>query len=137
MFLVQPDLTEHFRHHLALFGLAFADVMGAQRFGDDVLHGHAGIQGSVRVLENHLHLAAVGQQLLLGKSGDVLAVQDDGAGSRVINADHRAGAAALAAAALADQSEGLPLSDRKADVIHRMHDLPAGHGEMFCQVPDL
>ena len=133
----QADTLEHGKNLIVHILAGLADVVRLERLGDDIMHRHAGVQRGVRVLEDHLHLAADGLQLALFHMGNVLAVQDDLALARLIDADDGTRAAAFAAAALAHQAEGAAPAQRKADIVHGV-DLGLGADrEIFGQVFDL
>ena len=114
--------------------LVLHHMVGDEGLGDDVPHRHAGVEGGVGVLEDHLHLAANGLQLTGGQLGDVLAVQNDLARGGVIDADNGAGAAALAAAGLPHQAEGPALAQGEAHIVHRVDDAALACRKMFGQV---
>jgi hypothetical protein len=73
-------------------------ALRAQRGGDDVRDGHARAEGRMRVLEDHVHLAAEGAQLPGRHAGDVRAVEYDAAAVRLGQAQHAAADGGLAAA---------------------------------------
>ena len=121
----QPHPLQHGVDVVVGFLLGLDHMVGQQGLGDDVPDGHPGIEGGVGVLEDHLHLAAPGLELLLGHAGDVLAVQHDLPGGGVVHADDRPGAAGLAAARLAHQAQGLPSADGEGHPVHRVdHGVP-------------
>ena len=84
-----------------------------------------GIERRVRILEDDLHLPAVGPQSRLAQARDVLAVKPDAAGGRLDQPQHGAADRRLAAAALADQAERLAALDREADAVDRDRPCPA------------
>ena len=83
----------------------------------------ARVQRRVRVLEHHLQFAAVGPHLAPRQPVDALAVDPDLAGGRLDQLQDRLAGGRLAAAALADQAQGLALGDVERDAVDRM-DLP-------------
>ena len=118
-----------------------AQVVDVDALADDVADGHAGIQARVGVLEHDLHTAAVGQHI----NGDLflfvkqdLAVVDDGAVGRLIQAQQGAARRGLAAAGLTDQAQRLALADGKAHIVHGLNVLlvlaHAAGGEILLQM---
>src|SRR5258706_11312366 len=115
--------------------------MNAQRIGDDGSHPLARVQRRVRVLEDHLRLAADRPERAPGQPGDVLAVEDDRPAGQLLQPDDAPAEGGLAAAGLADQAERLPRPDLDADVVDGVHpaDLalehdPAPDPEILLQV---
>ena len=106
----QSDSLEQMRHPVAPLG-GGADSMDCQRLADDLAGRHARIQRSVRVLVDHLHALAVRQHVGRFEPGDVGAVDGDLAVGRFEQFQHRAPDRGLAAAALADQTQGLAAID--------------------------
>src|SRR3954471_20541168 len=100
--------------------------MNAQRFGDDVHHRHARVQGREWILEDHPKLTPVRLQAApvelrqvncLASGG---AIQDLAVGRRMCPHD-RPSKGRLAGTALADYSERFAGSYRQADVVNRPH----------------
>ena len=125
---------------MTLLGVG-AQVVDIDALADDVADGHAGVQARVGVLEHDLHTAAVGQHI----NGDLflfvkqdLAVVDDGAVGRLIQAQQGAARRGLAAAGLTDQAQRLALADGKAHVVHGLNVLlvlaHAAGGEILLQM---
>ena len=125
---------------MALLGVG-AQVVDVDALADDVADGHTGVQARVGVLEHDLHAAAVGQHI----NGDLflfvkqdLAVVDDGAVGRLIQAQQGAARRGLAAAGLTDQAQRLALADGKAHVVHGLNVLlvlaHAAGGEILLQM---
>ncbi len=85
----------------------------------------ARVQRGIGVLEDDLQLAAPGPHLLAREAVDALAVDADLAGGRVDQLEDRLAGGRLAAAALADEPQGLALGDVEGDAVDRM-DLPDG-----------
>ncbi len=115
---VQPDGLEQFGDALLAGGFASGERMNIQRLADDLLDGHARIERPEGVLKNHLKLPATGAQGIAGHAGDVLAVQPDGAGGGVGEPHDGAAEGGLAAAAFADQTEGLAGREAEGDAVH-------------------
>ena len=134
MLLIQADALKHFAHHFMLFLPGRADFVCTQRLCNDILYGHARIEGSVRILKDHLHFAPPREKLLLRQSGNVLPVEEDLAGGRFMDADNGAGAGALPASRFAHQPERFAAFNGKAHVVYRMHDLAGGGREVLCKM---
>ena len=88
-----------------------ADMVLDQRLGDKLIDRHAGIQGGVRVLEDHLHLLADLLELALGALYDILAVKMYLAGGGREQAHDHAAQRRLAAAGFSHNAQGLALRD--------------------------
>ena len=123
--------------------LLVAELVDLQRVADDRADPLARIQARVRILEDHLHLAAQRPQPAGAELLDRLALEDDLAGRRLEQPDDRAAERRLAAARLADEAERLALLHGEADVVDRVHarDLALQHAlpdrEVLLDVPDL
>ena len=107
---------------VALLGVG-AHVMDVDALAHDITDGHTRVQAGVRVLEHDLHAAAVGQHVdsdLLFFIKQHLAIVDDGAVGRLVQAQQGTAGGRFAAAGLADQAEGLALANGKAYVIHSL-----------------
>ena len=111
--------------------------MRHQRLRDDVAYRHTGIQRSVRILKDHLHLFAQRLQLLLLQTGNIFPVQQDLPICHIVHPNNRARTGRFSASALADQSECLPLLQGEAHAIYRMDDLLPGYFKMLGEVLDL
>src|SRR5258708_22490636 len=96
-------------------------AMDAQGIGDDGSHPLAGVQRRVRVLEDHLHVAADRPERAPGEPRDVLAVEDDRSAGQLLQPDDATAEGGFAAAGLADQAERLPGPDLDADVVDGVH----------------
>ena len=125
---------------MALLGVG-AQVVDVDTLAHDVADRHAGVKARIGVLEHNLHTAPVGQHIhrnlfLLVKQH--LAVIDNRAVGRLIQAQQGAAGGRLAAAGFADQTQGLALADGKAHVIHSLHILlvlaHAAGGEILLQM---
>ena len=123
--------------------VVLGQVMDVDALTHDITDGHAGVQACVGVLEHDLHPAAVGQHihsdLVLLVEQD-LAVIDDLAVGRLVQAQQGAAGGGLATAGLAYQTKGLALADGKAYVIHSLNVLAVlahtAGGEILLQVLD-
>ena len=93
--------------------------MDAQRLADDPADGVARVERRERVLEDHLHPPPQRLELALAERGDVLAVEDDPARGRLVQAEERPPDRRLAAARFADEAERLAAADLEADAVDR------------------
>src|SRR5262252_1702710 len=101
-------------------GIAF-DAVNPDRLGDDLADLHAWVQRTVWILEDDLDPASQRQEILAFHLGDVDAVIENFASSRLFEPQDAAAGRRLAAAALADQSQGLAAADREVDAVDRLH----------------
>jgi hypothetical protein len=90
--------------------------------GDKRPHRHARIQGPVRILEDHLHAAAQSSHLALREAGDFTPVEQNAPRARLDQAQDEPAQRALAAAALAHETQGLAAAQIERDVVDRAHD---------------
>ena len=99
-----------------------------ERLGDLAADGEHGIEGGHRLLEDHGDaVAADVADLVLVDLEEVFALEpdfavDDAAGRRRDEAQEGEGGDALAAAALADEADGLALVEVVADAVDRLDD---------------
>ena len=114
--------------------------MHLDRLGDDLANLHARVQRAVRVLEDDLDAPPQLHQFAPFEPGNVDAVIADLAGGRAFEAQDAAPGCGLAAAALADQPQGLAAADAEVDAIDRpdladpaMGDVPLGDREVHPQ----
>ena len=68
----QADATEHFAGAFAMLGPGKLRFVDREWLGNDFANAHAGIERGERVLEDHLHLAALGAQGLAGQGQNVV-----------------------------------------------------------------
>src|SRR5215217_3796079 len=141
---VQADHLEKLLNPpLALAACATSYSVGLQRLGDDVAHGHAGVQARIRVLEDDLHVPPHAEHPLAVVTQYVLAVEDHLALRRFQKAQHEAGERALAAPRLPHEPERLPAAHGEVDSVHSL-DVPdralqhaSPYGEVHLQVSGL
>src|SRR5438105_1721360 len=116
----QPDLAGQ---HLdpVVEGAALRDAVILQRLADDVADPEARVQRGVGVLKDDLQLAAIGAHLAPRQLVDALAIDADLAGGRLDQFEDRLARGRLAAAAFADEAQGLALRDVERDTVDRMH----------------
>lgn len=113
---VEADGGEEFEEAgLHAFGGLF--VVDAEGLGEDLADAHTRVEGGVGVLEDDLHLAAEGADTAGGCGADVFAVEVDGAGGGLDEADEHAGYGAFAGAGFADEAEGFAAADGEGDVV--------------------
>ncbi|OMP13835.1 hypothetical protein COLO4_00851, partial [Corchorus olitorius] len=118
-------------------GLSDADAVDALAEGDALLHGHARIERGIAILENHLHLATVGFHGQTRRA-NLLSVEDQFAAVLGEQLHQQPGGGRFAAARLADHPQGFAFHHREADIVHRLHHLPAfAAAEVLQQVIDL
>jgi hypothetical protein len=116
------------------------DVMDHERLTDDVGYRHARVQAGIRILEDHLHLAAHLAEFLALQVHQVHAFEFHRAGGRAVQLQDRPTGGGLATARLANQAQGLTALDIEADTIHRAHrahlalDHAPVNGEMHHQI---
>src|SRR5262249_48701456 len=92
--------------------------MNIDRFADQVFHRHPRIQRAVWILEDHLELTPMRAKGRMFECAEICAGEKDLTRSRPDQTNDGAAKCRLAAAALADQTQGLPRLDGKADVFH-------------------
>ena len=93
------------------------ELVGADRLADDAADRVPRVQRRVGILEDHLHPSPQRAQLALVEPRDLLAVEDDPAVDRLVEAEDRPPDGRLAAAGLADEAERLPAPDLERDVV--------------------
>src|SRR5262249_56963279 len=99
--------------------------MHAQRFGDDVADRHPWIQRAVRILEDHLHPAADGAQLVGAELGEIAALEDDLARRRRLELQDAPSRRRLAATRFPDEAERLAARDAERHAVDRAHEAAA------------
>src|SRR5579859_1015742 len=96
-------------------------IVNLQWLADDAADRHARVQARVRVLEDHLHLAAHLAQLAAAQRGQVFAEEIHGAARRLVELQDRPAGRALTAPGLTDQAEGLAPLHGERDVVDGPH----------------
>ena len=134
--LVQAHFFQQAVNFLGALGLVLIQVVDIHALGDDIADGHAGVQGSVRVLEDHLSLPLIGEQLTAFQGVNVLAPVEHLSIGLVVHAQAGAAAGGLAAAGLAHQAQRLALTDAERNVVHRVQGAAMAEIEVFFQVAD-
>jgi hypothetical protein len=122
----KPDHLKQLAHALPALGTA-ADVVHRKGLRDARASLPPGVKRRHRILKDHLHLGGPGQGA--GDPVQRLPAKQDCAGCRPDEADERASERCLAAAGLADQSDGLGLRQSERDAVYGVHlpDRPAEH----------
>jgi hypothetical protein len=115
---VEPDLV-HQGGNRVLLGHPVGQGLGVDVEGlaDDRRDGHPRIQGGVGVLEDDLDVPALGPHGLAGQVRDVVAVDDDRAGGRWLEAHQQSARGGFPAAALPHDRQGLALIEVEADIV--------------------
>jgi hypothetical protein len=108
----------------------------ARAEGDRVSKRQARVERGIAVLEHHLHRALHLADRNAARAAHLLAVENQGTGIGLDQADQQPRRRRLAAAGLADDAQRFALADLEADRIDGLHDYaPAGlaavEGEVF------
>jgi hypothetical protein len=116
---VEADQLEQVLHRplRAVFGL---DLLQTERRTHDRSDGVPRVQRGVRVLEDHLHLAAQRTHAGCRQVGDVPAVEVDPTAGRLLEPGEHAPGGRLPAAGLADEAERLAARDGEVDAVDRL-----------------
>ena len=101
---------------------ATRQAMNGVRIAEDVADATAWIERSVRVLEDHLHVAPITQQRLATQSIDRLAAEANRAAVRFDQSHNAAADGGLARATFADESKRLAADKGERDIVHCAHD---------------
>src|SRR5579859_2809816 len=119
-----------------------ADIVDDESFADDVTHRHARVERAVGILKYDLHIAAEGFERVATEGKNILIFEPHLATRGFHESKDRPPGRRLAAARLADQSEGLAPLDLEGDVVDRvdLSDLAeedaAANREVLDEVPD-
>jgi hypothetical protein len=89
-----------------------------QRFGYDVLHAIAGIEGAKWILKDDLHMAAKHAQFRAVRFEQINTIEEHCARSRLDEAKDESPESTLARARFTDQAQGLAGSNIEGHVIH-------------------
>src|SRR5438093_437689 len=117
---VESDELHQFLN-LALDLVASDDLVEMERRPDDASDGLPGVERRVRILEDHLHLAADLAERLALQVRDVLPVEGDPSLARLVQACDHPGEGGLAASGLAYESDRLRRIDLEVDAVDRVH----------------
>ena len=100
-------------------GVAAVQMVDVQTLADDFSHLFPGVQAGHGILKDHLHLGAQGlSRFLVQPAADILAVEENLTGGRLIKPDNAAADGGLSGAGFAHKAVGLAGVDVKADPIH-------------------
>ena len=116
--LRQTHSLHQLRHLLIDLRAGFICTGHEEGLCDQLLHGHAGIQAGVGVLEDHLHILADLLELLALALGDILSVKNNPSGGGLVQAKHRAAKSRLATSGLTHHAQRLTLLDLQGDAVH-------------------
>src|SRR5207244_2826206 len=105
--------------------LVSGKTLHEERLPDNIPRGHARVQGAVRVLKYHLHVATHASQLPPVYAAQVLAIEQDGASGGPVQLQYAPPRRGLPAPALPYQPERLSSSHDEAHVIDCL-DVPYG-----------
>ncbi len=138
VFGLQPDALQHVDDAVLHLGPARLAGQHMQRFGDDTADPLARIERAKRVLEHHLEILALAHQFLRLQREEVIAVEQDVAGGRLVERHDEPRERRLAATALAHHAEDLAGIDGERHVVEGagvvwsaeqgMADIVAGEG---------
>ena len=131
MFGRQADQFEQLGDALGSRFLAFREAVGLQRFSQDVAHAHFRIQAGIRVLEDHLQLAAQGAHATAGSGAQLLTAVAYAARCAIDQTQQRAADGALARARFANQAQRFTGLDGERDIVHRAHRHGRGAEELL------
>ncbi len=123
--VVESDLAEELLAAPAALGFGLAGrttFVDHERFGDNLLDSHAGIERGVGILKDGLDAAAERAEPRLGDAGDGQAIKGDTAGGGLEQAEDDAGDGAFAGTGFADEAKGLAALDGKGDAIDDRRD---------------
>ncbi len=120
----EPHYLEQFLHACEPLVLRH-QVVDIERRTDDRADRLTRVQRGVRVLEDHLDVAADRLELARTGVGDIHTLEEDLTARRLVQPGDQPTGGGLAAAGLTDEAEGLPGLEREGDAIHRL-DLAQG-----------
>ena len=118
---VESDIFHQLEDPVAALLFCLIQFLDIQRFSDDVLHGHTGIQRRIGILKDHGRFPAELFDISFGLHG--FTAIDHFARGRFVQVQDRTSRCSLTAAGLSDQTQGLSLHDVKRDVIHGLEGL--------------
>ena len=118
---VQSDNVEKLADALNALLLG-AHAVNGHGLGDDLADGHAGIQRSIGILEDKLHLATHVLDLMLAHLGNIFTLEEHFACRRLGQAHDGTARGGLTATRLANQTKGLARINLKRDVIYSRDD---------------
>src|SRR5215510_6316158 len=130
----EPNKLQQFGDAIGNLGL-WQDPMDADRLGNDLTHGHAGIEGGVGILEDHLHLLAHRDHGVPIEPGQIGALEANLTTRWIVEAQYQAPERRLPATRLA----GADIYGHIIDGAHLLgRSQKAGpDGEVFLCAPDV
>jgi hypothetical protein len=114
----QANATEELRGASEAIVARELRLVNGQGLGNDFADAHARIQGSERVLENHLHLAALSAQGFSGEMQEIVAFEKNCAVIGLDQAEKHACECGFATTAFADDGEGFAGLDEETYVVN-------------------
>ena len=130
---VEADVLEKLVDMAADFARA-AHAPDAEREADDLLDGLVGVERGEGILKDHLHPGAEAAEVRGRQREQVDAVKPDAAAGRLFEAADEATECSLAAAAFADEAEGLAASDLERDTVDGPQDALLASREVLGQI---
>ena len=97
-------------------------AMNGHGLRNDFADSHTGVERSIRILEDKLHLATHVLDLMLAHLGNVFALEEHFAGRRLGEAHDGTARGGLTTTGLADQTKGLARIDLERNVVHSRDD---------------
>jgi hypothetical protein len=116
--VVEADAAENFAGPFAALGPGKLPFVDREWLGNDFANAHAGIERGERVLEDHLHLAALGAQSLAGQGQHVVTFEKNFSFVGFDQAKEDPRERCLSAAAFANNGECFAGGDFQAHVVH-------------------
>src|SRR5688572_15117185 len=113
----KPADRQQFAHLPQARGAVGFDAVHQQGLADDLLHGHPRIERAVRILEHRLDSPAECERPSRVEARDVLAVEADLAGRRLVELQQQTADGGFSAAGFPDQPERLAAADCEADAV--------------------
>jgi hypothetical protein len=95
-------------------------IIDGQRLGNDIRDPQPGIQRSIGILEDGLHVAAYAAQFIAAEAGDVTAHEHDRAGVRIGQSQQAPCERRFAATGLADDAKRVATPQRQRNTVHGM-----------------
>src|SRR3546814_6484849 len=118
----EPDLHQHLIGTIAPLAGRHAGV-DDERLAQHIADLLARVQRAIGVLEDDLHFLAQFRRKMAGARIDLLAVDDEITGGRLVDEGEHAGERRLSAAGFADDGKRLATLQRERDALYRMNDL--------------
>ena len=98
-----------------------ADAMNQQRLFQHVFRAKTRIHGRIRVLKNHLHVPVIRFQSAARRMRDIFPLKPHRSAGRLKQFHDQLAGRGFAAAGFADKRQNFPVTQVKADAIHRFH----------------